>query len=287
MIIKNKKFKMMQLTDIHLGQLPFNEDDEKTLHMLNKHIKKENPDLIVITGDLIWSEGVKDPENTYKELINLLNEHPIPVVITYGNHDSEETLTRRELREIENRLVNIVDKQNKFVDSRDREAFTIELSEEEVLKHVCYFFDTGSMSPLDNESYDFVSIEQINWYEQTRQKYQMIHSETKDLCFLHIPLPEYVEAGKRIKEGYFWEQNPRIASPSLNTGLFSRFVFNEHIKYIFCGHDHDNNFIGEYLGINCVYGNVSGYNCYGDLPRGYRLINITDKKIETQIGLYE
>lgn len=286
MIVENEHFKIMQLTDIHLGQLPFNLEDIKTLDMIRKYIMLENPDLIIITGDLIWSEGVKNPAASYQQLINLLNEFPNPIAITYGNHDSEESLSRNDLRELEDKLVNIVEKENSFIDSRGREAYTVELFKEEKLKNVCYFFDTGSMSPLDDESYDFVSIDQIDWYEKTRNSYKQNDSETEDLCFLHIPLPEYEQAGEKIKDGYFWEQNPRIASPKLNTGLFSRFVLNDHIKFIFCGHDHDNNFVGEYLGINCVYGNVSGYNCYGDLPRGYRIISITDRQIETFVKLY-
>lgn len=286
MFYTDQRFKIIQLTDIHLGEVPFNEEDLRTLGKIDETLAKERPDLICITGDLIWSEGVKQPERGYHALIKVINKYDYPVVVTYGNHDSEEGLNRSDLREIEKTITHLVDKKQAFIDSRNRECFTVELVADELLTNVLYVFDTGSMAPGEIPGYDFISREQIDWYEKTYHHYKNHHAETRDIALMHIPLPEYEQAAERITKGCFWEQNPRIAAPDLNTGLFARFVFNQHISFIFCGHDHDNNFEGVYLGINCVYGNVSGYNCYGDLPRGYRLITLKGPKIETCIKPY-
>ncbi|MBP1042722.1 metallophosphoesterase family protein [Vagococcus sp. BWB3-3] len=287
MIYGTDSLKILQLTDIHLGATPFNEEDQKSLRKIEESLVLEQPDLICLTGDQIWSEGVTQPEKAYYALIEVLNRFDIPVVVTYGNHDSEEGITRQELRAMELRIKNLAEKQFVFIDPRDREAFTVELFKGEVLTNVLYVFDTGAMAPMDFDSYDWVSAEQIDWYEKTFSQYRQKYGVTRDLAFMHIPLPEYEQAAEQIVDGYFWEQNPRIAAPKLNTGLFSRLVFNQHVTHIFCGHDHDNNFEGAFLGIKCVYGNVSGYNCYGVLPRGYRLISVAKDRIETELKQYQ
>lgn len=285
--VHNNKFTFLQFTDIHIGQYPFVDEDILTLHKLETTLKSTTADLIVITGDLIWSEGVSTPEKGYRAIIDLLNKYDIPVAITYGNHDSEEGLTRTDLRNFEAEINNLVEKKEAFIDSDNKEAYTVELYNQGKIAHVLYFFDSGANSLVDLESYDWVSLEQIDWYERTMQNYKQKGHEKGDLAFLHIPLPEFKQAGEHLLSGYYWEQNPRISSPKLNSGLFSRIQRNQHIQAIFCGHDHDNNFNGLFMGIHCIYGNVTGYNCYGDLPRGYREVKIIDAEITTRCVTFD
>ncbi len=40
-----------------------------------------------------------------------------------------------------------------------------------------------------------------------------------------------------------------ISAPYINTGLFAAAYMNGQIEAVFCGHDHDNNFVGEHHGI--------------------------------------
>lgn len=281
-------FRIMQLTDIHIGEYPFSSEDEKTFSALTHAVQAEKPDLIMITGDLLWTDGVKEPEHGYRALIDLFNRLNYPIAVTYGNHDSEETLTRSSLRQLEKGFNHRVEKMNVFVDHQDKECYTLEVGTKNDIQHVLYVFDSGDNSPLvDLEGYDWVSPEQIDWYERTHQQYLQNVGQTVDLVFLHIPLPEYKNAGEHILTGQFWEQNPRVAAPQLNTGLFSRIRYNQHVAGIFCGHDHDNNFDGTFMGTHLIYGNVSGYNCYGVLPRGYRLITLDEDGMRTQTVPYQ
>ena len=285
--LKNHKLELLQFTDIHIGQAPFNEEDQKTFAMIDQTLAKTTADLIVITGDLIWSDGVIEPTKGLEALAEIFNKYPIPLAITYGNHDSEETIDRHDLHELEKKLFNhLALKANQFFDPNQKECFTIEIKDDNQLVNVLYFIDSGANALIDYESYDWVSLEQIKWYDETFAKYQKIN-HTKDLLFLHIPLPEYLQAGERIVEGRFWEMNPRISAPKLNTGLFSHLLENNHLLSTFCGHDHDNNFEGIYLGQRLIYGNVTGYNCYGDLPRGYRKITLKPDQMTTSIETFE
>lgn len=67
----------------------------------------------------------------------------------------------------------------------------------------------------------------------------------------------------------------------------THFVLSEHhisfcgiyldmkdVMGVFCGHDHDNDFIGMERGIALGYGRVSGLDAYGDLERGARIIDL-------------
>lgn len=47
---KSGKFKIMQLADLHFG---FEEFDSLTIQALEKLVKFENPDFIIISGDVI------------------------------------------------------------------------------------------------------------------------------------------------------------------------------------------------------------------------------------------
>ncbi|PAB01605.1 metallophosphoesterase family protein [Enterococcus canintestini] len=287
MTLENNEFEILQFTDIHIGQSPFNDKDKKTFAMIDKTLAQTTADLIIITGDLIWSDGVINPTKGLEALAEIFNKYAIPLAITYGNHDSEETITRHDLHNLETKLFrNLASKTNQFFDSNQKECFTIELKYDGQIVNVLYFIDSGANALIDYESYDWVSLEQIQWYENTFSKYQSIN-QTNDLLFLHIPLPEYNQAGERIIHGKFWETNPRVSAPKLNTGLFSHLVKNNHLLGTFCGHDHDNNFEGVYLGQRLIYGNVTGYNCYGDLPRGYRTIYLKNSNMSTTIETFE
>ncbi|WP_261805461.1 metallophosphoesterase [Lapidilactobacillus luobeiensis] len=285
-LIKENGLKIMQLTDIHIGSYPFEPKDIRTFAALRAAIVAADPDLIMITGDLIWSEGVDRPQRGYQALVDLFNEFDYPIAMTYGNHDSEETIDRSDLRELENGFKNRIAKQNSFIDHRDKECYTFELGNSAGITNVCYVFDSGNHGDLPGTDYDWISLEQIAWYERTHADYLAKIGPTRDLVFLHIPLPEYLQAGEHILAGHFWEDDRRVSGAVLNSGLFAHLRYNDHVAGVFCGHDHDNNFFGEFLGLNLIYGNVSGYNCYGQLPRGYRMIEVKPEGLTTSLHQY-
>lgn len=286
-LIEKNGLRIMQLTDIHIGAYPFEPKDLQTFAALRATIPAVDPDLIMITGDLIWSDGVDRPQRGYQALVDLFNEFDYPIAMTYGNHDSEETIDRSDLRQLEKGFKNLITKQNVFVDPRNKECYTFELGNDAGVTNVCYVFDSGNHGDLPGTDYDWISLEQIAWYEQTHAAYLQNVGATQDLVFLHIPLPEYLQAGEHVVAGHFWEDDRRVSGAVLNTGLFAHLRANNHVAGVFCGHDHDNNFDGEFLGIHLIYGNVSGYNCYGQLPRGYRMITVKPAELTTSLHHYD
>ncbi|MFE6169473.1 metallophosphoesterase family protein [Viridibacillus arvi] len=279
---EQNNFKILQLTDLHIGSKPHHEDDLKTFQLIDDAFSKLNPDLAIITGDLIWSDGVQQSDVIFKELLERFNKYNVPVAITYGNHDSEDEFSRGEIRALEKYLKNAVTKNHSFI-VEDRECYVIEVydrKDSKALIHVLYVMDSGADAPLPVGNYEWIHPEQVNWYRRTAAHYAKYNLKNNAI-FMHIPIPEYKEASKSILSGECNETNDTISAPYINTGLFGNAFIQGDVKAFFAGHDHDNNFVGEHHGVQLIYGQVGGYQCYGDLERGARIITLQDESIET------
>lgn len=270
-------FRICQLTDIHLGNTPLNSASQETLDALTHFFQTHTFDLIILTGDLLWGKDVSSPAKTLAPLYTLLNETQTPIAITYGNHDTEGSLSRSALRELESGLTNLARKHYATVIA-ERENYTLEVLRDGQLAHVLYVWDSGAYSQWpDTEQYAAIDPAQIDWF--TRLPYAR-QTNRVDLGFLHIPLPEYALAAKQILTG---QQGEAVCSPITNSGLFYNLRQAQNVKALFAGHDHDNNFTANYQGIGLNYGNVTGYNTYGSLPRGARLITLLPDGFSTEI----
>lgn len=76
------------------------------------------------------------------------------------------------------------------------------------------------------------------------------------LAFMHIPLPEYLDM-YNIKDTY-GTNNELLCCSSINTGLYNAMKNLGTIKSVTCGHDHGNDFYGDYNGIKLHYGRKTG-----------------------------
>jgi len=274
-----KPFRICQLTDIHLGEYPLQENDLKTLAGIKKVLIENQFDLIMITGDLIWGKENEEPLETLKELYELLNQFDVPVAITYGNHDTEGIYNRKCLRDFESSLKHLAIRNNSYIVD-DRENYTLEIFNRQTdkLVNVLYVWDSGDYSNWPEISqYAAIGRHQINWYAKTSVKY---HVKTFDVGFMHIPLPEYKEVDKdTVIDSY----NEKPCPSDINSGLFYELLSKNKVKALFAGHDHDNNFASEFAGVGLNYGNVTVYNTYGDLDRGALAINLYNDRIERKI----
>lgn len=86
------EFKIIQFTDTHV-----NTSKEKNLGIfeyLKKNIETEKPDLAVVTGDIVKEN---DPQKGYMMFVSLFQEISVTWVMVFGNHDSENNLSRKDL----------------------------------------------------------------------------------------------------------------------------------------------------------------------------------------------
>src|SRR4051812_8442475 len=91
---------------------------------------------------------------------------------------------------------------------------------------------------------------------------------------MHIPLPE-VRPLSCLTCQYLdlWNTKATIGKlkdkgvccSSVNTGLFTALKDNG-VRAVFAGHDHDNDFVGEYEGVTLAYGRKTGHGAPAVCP---------------------
>lgn len=266
-------FKIVQLTDLHIGPDDGNEADVKTFKLISEIIQKEIPDLIVITGDLIWS-GAEGAAQTYLRVLDHIAQWDIPFAIVYGNHDSEANVTREELYEMQEGYANSISEPGPDdIHGVGNYSLAIQSREGEEEEALLYFLDSGAYAPINVGGYEWIHSDQVNWYVSESQKHKDLNAgQIPALAFFHIPLPEYkdvLEVGKVTGN----KLEP-VCSPKINSGLFTAILEEGNVMGTFVGHDHDNDYCGELHGISLCYGRITGYNVYGPKERGARVIQL-------------
>ncbi|MBS4196150.1 metallophosphoesterase family protein [Lederbergia citri] len=273
-------FKILQLTDLHIGGDVEKAEDIKTFNVIDKVIEAEMPDLIAVTGDLIWSEGVDQPEKSYRRVLDHIDKRNIPFAIVYGNHDSEANITREELFKIQEDYANSLAQAGPaHIHGVGNYSLPIQSSKNDIVESVLYFMDSGAYAPAHIGGYEWIHLDQVQWFVEESKKYlRENENPLPALAFFHIPLPEYNNVFKYGKMSGI--KNEMICSPKINSGLFTAMLEARDVMGTFVGHDHDNDFCGELYGISLCYGRSTGYNVYGGLERGGRVIQLYEGKRE-------
>ena len=271
---ENGEFKILQLTDLHISGEDNHPDDAKTLLLIDQVIKDEQPDLIVYSGDLIWSEGVDYPEKSFRKVLDAGSKWNIPFAIIYGNHDSEENITRSELQKIQTEYAMALSEEGPSdINGVGNYTLTIGSSSSDKDEAILYFFDSGALAPDTIGGYDWIRQNQVNWYAAESQKFaQENEGILPSLAFFHIPIPEYNDVWQH--GSVTGTKREDVSSSKINSGLFTAMIENGDVMGTFAGHDHDNDYCGELAGISLCFGRVTGYHCYGELQRGVRVINL-------------
>lgn len=278
-------YKIIQLTDLHLSP-HHNKEDVETFELISQMVKYYHPNLLMLTGDQIWSEGIIDSDQTYLKLIQHLNSLNVPVAITYGNHDTENQFTRSDLRALESEINLLAEKKHTYMVD-DKEAYCIEVMQDDKLTHVIYVIDSGDYDKLNISHYDYIHPKHVNWIRKTREMYvESGFTGKNNILFTHIPLPEYKLANK--ENGLKGIYNETVSSADINSGMFAQLLHNNDVSYVSCGHDHDNDFQFNLNGINLCFGRVSGFHCYGDVHRGARIFDLEPSgRVTTKVLEYD
>lgn len=278
-------FKLMQLTDIHYEN--GGPADRQTIDLLQRLITWEKPDLIVVSGDTVYG-----PDN-YKNLAAALApiyESGTNWTWAFGNHDAEDGRSKedlfRRIRAFPNCLAydaapGISGTANHDLAIRDEEGR---------LQWLINLLDSGDYMNLAAEppkrehaidGYDMVKQDQISWFKERMKEREQEQENFAALVFLHIPLPEYNEVW--AKHVCYGEKNEAVCCPKLNSGLFAAMQEAGHVRGVFCGHDHINDYYGDLYGIKLGYGRASGYNTYGQdgFLRGARLFELKQSNTST------
>ena len=268
---KEGKFKIVQFTDIHW-------DDESvksypTIDIIESVLSEEKPNLVVFTGDIAFFPVKKSWQKIAKPVIDK------KIFWTYvnGNHDEEFDMDRSKIVEYLTSLPYFIGESGPDnIHGYSNFNLLINGNKTNQPANILYFFDSNSYTHNPQLGYyDWIKRDQVNWYYEQSKAYRKKFNKTlPGLAFFHIPLPEY----KILLENheYLGTANEGVASPVVNSGLFSTFLETGDVMGVFTGHDHNNDFIGTVCDIALAFGRVTGTNAYGDFERGGRVIELEE-----------
>jgi len=268
------RFKIVQFTDLHLKEE--NEDDDKTIALMERVLDAEKPQLVVLTGDVLGASA--KPREIMTLCAAPMVERKIAWAVALGNHDDEGTHDRAGLMDIIMSLPYAVSQRGpKDIHGVGNYYLPVYSSDGEAKQWILYFLDSNAYPAHKSlGSYDWIRVDQVHWYYQ-RSKALAAERGGRvypSLAFFHIPLPEYERALSDGNADVVGHRHESICCPRINSGLFAAILERGDVKGTFVGHDHVNDYESALHGIRLIYGRASGYSAYGreGFPRGGRVI---------------
>lgn len=286
-----KEFTVLNITDPQLSNGEWAEDakNRKILEYTVKElIKRTNPDLITVSGDLAWAGH----DHAYDMLASFLDSFQIPWAPVWGNHDNQGG--EEYVKSVAKRY-----KEHPFCVYEDGPMelgngnYVIRITENN--RTVCAFLmmDTHDRAPFVNEvgetenAWGKLRPDQITWAEQRLN--ELKEEGCADAVIVqHIPIHGYrLASAAAYKEGIdhkaltvaesmgteCWNkgyedsvgvQHEGVASYPANEGAFEMLTRTGIVRHMIAGHDHINNWIISYEGVKMVYALKTGAGCYWD-----------------------
>ena len=313
---ENGEFKVLIVADAQDIDRP----QKATIALLEAELDAAQPDLVVFLGDQIHGPSTGSSiEKTAKALDAILQpveERGLKFAVVFGNHDDEGGVSKDAQMAYYQTYdgclaqagsVTGVGNYNLPVYGSDGKAPVVNL----------WFFDSGTYAPEGEGKYDWVRQDQLDWYLQTEQALAAANggAAVPAYAFQHIIVPEIYDALKTVpasekkngavegfssRKGTYYSAEGVIEAgelgeapcpPDHNGGEFDAWKQGGDIVAGFFGHDHVNDFIIPYEGIDLVNTNGTGFYIYGDgLEHGARLVTIQEEipgQYETKMLYYK
>lgn len=278
---KEKKFKIVQFTDVHWT--PGNDASKEAEERMNEILDCENPDLVVFTGDIVYGSPASEALDKALQPTVMRN---IPFAVTWGNHDDEFDMTRRQLSEYLKGKPNNLTSTTDGISGVTNYILSLKSAYTDSIAAVLYFLDSNSYSPLKSvKGYGWIESDQVEWYRKESKKIVDSHNgcPLPALAFFHIPFPEYNEASRNENALLIGTRKEEACAPKINTGIYAAMLEQQDVMATFVGHDHVNDYVVNWNNILLGYGRFTGgKTVYHDIPggNGARVIELTEGRRE-------
>jgi predicted MPP superfamily phosphohydrolase len=305
---KAGSFKILQLTDLHYGEEPSTDwgpiQDRNTSALIRLVLMREQPDLVVLTGDQLTADNVDENATVYyNQLANLLDEYHVPYALIFGNHDDNTfwkklengtdirhaaktdrlTLMRSHQRHlhslsqvgpfnvsgVSNYVLNVYKDSRSVSDDDDDDAIALQI----------IMLDSGGGS-MTEEIVD----NQLTWYLSQRRP------GVAAVAFQHIPTAQFVfnDSTETTCGGFNGEDGiaPLENDPASEISFLHQ--NDPDLHFLAVGHNHGNSYCcrtdnggnesgasGSTSNLHLCFGRHSGYGGYGSWYRGARVYEIT------------
>ncbi|MBR5877178.1 MAG: metallophosphoesterase family protein [Alistipes sp.] len=273
----DRKFKIVQFTDIHWVYGNSNSDvaGERMAEVLDA----EKPDLVVITGDLIFA---RPASKALEKALEPIIKRGLKFAVTWGNHDDEQDMARAQLSDYIKDMPGNLTSTTEGVAGVTNYILPIGSSEGNYNAATLYVFDSRTYSTIDGvKGYGWIENSQIEWYKRSSKAFTEKNGgkPLPSLAFFHIPIPEYNEAAADAGNYLVGTRKEKACSPAINSGLGAAMLECKDVMGVFVGHDHINDYVTNWRGILLCYGRYTGGNTvYNNMPggNGARIIELTE-----------
>lgn len=266
------RLRIAQFTDIHLSvNDPVSTPVADTLLAV---IEKEHPDVVILTGDIVTSQPAA---KGWHHIVEVMNRAGVPYAVTMGNHDPE-VMQRDSIYAILEQDPLFIGEAGPELSGCGNYVLPVLASDSDRTSALLYCLDSGDYT---NDwprlgIYGWMPWDVTSWYREQSAHYtaQNGGEPLPALAFFHVPTPEFRLINEDTDMYGRNGDGSGIGSAELNSGFLLSCVEMGDVMGLFVGHDHENDYIGQHFDVALAYGRVSGFNAYGGLPRGGRIIDL-------------
>lgn len=305
------KFKIIQYTDIHLTE----NDEQNTypLKFIDYTMKQQNPDLVLLTGDVLSGYEIHSSETAEKlirTLMEIFEKYGKPVSYVYGNHDDEfpkgvDMTKEDEFKIYSSYPCSITSDEVPEISGVCNYNIPILSSDGKKVAFNIWMMDSGTYSPKGG--YDWVHTDQLEWY---RAKSDELAAENggkvPSLMFQHIVVPELFDYVDKVKgfnpRAIYWNGAKTVlpkgtkgvyefmpCPPNTSDGQFETIKQQGDVLALVHGHDHANTYDLDCDGIRIISSPYCSFGAWGvSRTRGARVFVLDEKnpeKFETSLVL--
>jgi len=312
-------FKITVFSDLHYGENAWDvwgpQQDVNSTILMNKVLPSEQPDYVVLNGDLITGEnGFKENATVYiDKIVAPLNHFKIPFSSTHGNHDNQANIShieeiRREQRD--SPLSYTRTAPPGIGGPSGPGTYWVPVYEKKQASTptlILWFFDSqGGFSEGANSQPlpDWVDDTVAGWIEEQTAMMDAAWGPADQrrgsLAFVHIPphaiqnvqatLDNTTDPG--LNDDLLGEGSTQATTDPTNNGKDEVFwdALNTHVKNlhaVISGHDHGNEWCAREPSKNVIFcfDKHSGYGGYSSATWGHGVRNIVFKSTRPQDGL--
>lgn len=282
---ENGEFRIVVFGDVQ-AQAPAPSD--QTLAGIKTIIDREKPDLVLFSGDnSVGFANEKLLEKYLSALTGYIEERQIPWAHVFGNHDDEGGLSRErqqavyesfeycisqtgpdDVKGVGNYVLPVYSKDETRTDpvfavwGLDSGGYVTDKGlpgNQAALNHTMYQGHPGT-------TYAYMPFSQVKWYYDTSEELEKYAGHiVPALAYFHIPLQEFYEIWLNSEQtGVIGVKQEPVCAGPLNSGMFTAMVERGDVKAVCCGHDHINDYSGEFCGIKLCYASNIGFDTYHD-----------------------
>ena len=307
-------FRILQITDTQDDH----NIDFRTPALIREAILREDPDLVVCSGDCITGGAIASDQHVRDAIdavFGPVEEAGVPFIVAFGNHDEDayargDAPNMGEAAQLEYYRNNFTCNINQPDDpdvTGDGDMVTFVYGSDKKgngprdAKLAIWAIDSGRYSPgeiggqnirYNDNGWDWIRQDQVDWYKRTSEEIERANKgKVPGIMFFHIPLFEF-ETMWSVDQGLFpsgdvpnpdpaadpgtvylpkeegrhrveEERHECVCTGPLNSGLYAAAAERGDVMGMFVGHDHVNNYVGDYHGILLGYGASTGFGTYG------------------------